>query len=51
MTQTPRVDVVDDTIEARVLQGLHFRSADVQGAKIGQNVAHWLNKHFFRPVR
>jgi hypothetical protein len=43
-------DVVDDTIEARVLQGLHFRSADVQGARMGQNVAHWLNKHFFRPV-
>jgi hypothetical protein len=44
-------DVVDDTIEARVLQGIHFRSADEQGAKIGQNVADWLNSNFFRPVR
>ncbi len=43
-------DVVDDTIEARVLQGLHFRSADTQGAKMGKDVAGWLNKHFLRPV-
>ena len=31
--------VVDDTIDARVFQGLHFRSADVQGARIGRDVA------------
>jgi hypothetical protein len=43
-------DVVDDTIDARVYQGLHFRAADVQGAEIGKDVAHWLNKHFFQPL-
>jgi len=43
-------DVVDDTIDARVFQGIHFRSADVQGAKIGKDVAGWLNKHYFRPA-
>ena len=43
-------DVVDDTIDARVYQGLHFRSADAQGAGIGRDVARWLEKNFFRPV-
>ena len=36
-------DVVDDTIDARVLQGIHFRSADVQGARIGRQVAEWVD--------
>jgi hypothetical protein len=26
-------DVVDDTMDARVWQGIHFRSADIQGAR------------------
>jgi hypothetical protein len=43
-------DVVDDTIDARVYQGIHFRAADVQGAEIGKDVAHWLDKHYFKPV-
>jgi hypothetical protein len=43
-------DVVDDTIDARVLQGLHFRSADVQGARIGRQVAEWVDEHAFGPV-
>jgi hypothetical protein len=40
--------VIDDTIEARVLQGLHFRSADVQGARIGRDVARLLSTKFLR---
>lgn len=43
-------DVVDDTINARVYQGLHFRSADVQGARIGKQVAEWVNNNAFKPV-
>ena len=43
-------DVIDDTIDARVFQGLHFRSADVQGARIGRDVARWLSTQFLRPV-
>jgi hypothetical protein len=42
-------DVIDDTIDARVYQGLHFRTADVQGAEIGRRVARWLDRHFFEP--
>ena len=43
-------DVLRDTIEARVYQGIHFRSADVEGARIGRHVAHWLAGNFFQPV-
>jgi hypothetical protein len=43
--------VVDDTVDARVWQGLHFREAEVQGAGIGTNVARWVDHHFFEPVR
>lgn len=42
-------DVIDDTIDARVYQGVHFRNADVQGAGIGRDVARWLEKHYFLP--
>lgn len=41
-------DVIDDTIDARVYQGLHFRNADVQGAQIGKDVARWLGKYYFK---
>ncbi len=41
---------VDDTIDARVYQGIHFRAGDVQGAGIGKDVAHWLDKNYFQPV-
>ena len=40
-------DVVDDTIDARIWQGIHFRTADEAGAEIGKNVARWIDKHFF----
>ncbi len=41
---------VHDAIEGRILIGLHFRSADEQGAKLGKKVAQWVTKHEFRPV-
>jgi hypothetical protein len=44
-------DVIDDTIDARIYQGLHFRAADVQGAKIGKDVSDWLTGHYFKPVK
>lgn len=48
---TRLTDVVDDTIDARVYQGLHFREADVQGAGIGRDAARWVDRHFFQPVK
>ncbi len=44
-------DVVDDTIDARVYQGIHFRTADEVGAKLGRRVTRWVEKHALRPVR
>ena len=35
-------DVIDDTIDGRILTGFHFRFADVQGAWIGKKVAQYL---------
>jgi hypothetical protein len=43
-------DVTRDTIDARVYLGIHFRSPDEQGAKIGQDVARWVDKHFLQKV-
>jgi hypothetical protein len=40
-------DVLDDTIDARIYEGLHFRTPDVQGARLGKDVARWVDKHFF----
>lgn len=44
-------DVVDDTIDARVYQGIHFRTGDVHGARLGKNVARWVHKHYFKRAR
>jgi len=43
-------DVIDDTINGRILNGYHFRTPDVQGAWIGKKVAQWVDKHYFEPV-
>jgi hypothetical protein len=40
-----------EIIDARVWGGIHFRTADVQGAVLGKKVAHWLKKHYFQPAR
>jgi hypothetical protein len=40
-----------EIIDARVWSGIHFRTADVQGAVLGKKVAHYLRKHYFQPVR
>jgi hypothetical protein len=44
-------DVLDDTIDARVFLGIHFRAADVQRVGIGKDVAHVVDKNFFQPVK
>ena len=44
-------DVVDDTIDARVYQGIHFRTADEVGAKLGHRVARWVDRHALQRAR
>lgn len=43
-------DCLKEIIDARVWGGIHFRTADVQGAVIGKKVTHWLRKHYFQPI-
>ena len=42
--------VVKETIDGRILNGFHFRTADVHGAWIGKKTAQWIDKHYFAPV-
>ena len=39
-----------EIIDARVWGGIHFRTADVQGAVLGKKVVHYMKKHYFQPV-
>jgi hypothetical protein len=43
-------DALAETIKARVWAGIHFRTADVQGARLGNKVARYLHNHYFQPV-
>jgi hypothetical protein len=40
---------IDEIVEARMWSGIHFRSADEQGAKIGRDVAKYRQLHYFGP--
>jgi hypothetical protein len=40
-----------DVIDARVWDGIHFRSADVAGVGIGVQVANWAADHYFAPAK
>ena len=40
-----------ELIEARIWGGIHFRTADVQGAKIGEGVARYVYRHELQPRR
>jgi hypothetical protein len=44
-------DMLKEVIDARVWGGIHFRTADAQGAVLGKKVAHHLKKHYFQPVQ
>src|SRR5438093_518314 len=44
-------DMLKEVIDARVWAGIHFRTADTQGAVLGNKVAHYLKKHYFQPVQ
>ena len=43
-------DALKEAIGARVWAGIHFRTADRQGAVLGRKVAHYLKKHYFHPA-
>ena len=42
-------DVTEDTIVARMYQGIHFRAPDEQAAELGKGVANWVVAHELQP--
>jgi hypothetical protein len=44
-------EAIDEVIEARIWGGIHFRKADVAGAQLGEQVARWERRHYFRRLR
>jgi hypothetical protein len=49
-TYTRFSDVARDVVEARIYEGIHFRTADKVGRRQGRQVAKWTFTHFLRPV-
>lgn len=43
-------DAALDVVEARILQGIHTRSADLNGRHVGLTVARWVFKHALKPL-
>ena len=44
-------DALQENIDARVWAGIHFRTADLAGAALGEKVARYLHRHDLQPVR
>jgi hypothetical protein len=42
--------IVEQVIQARIYGGMHFRTANEDGAKVGKQVAKWIAKNYFRRV-
>jgi hypothetical protein len=40
---------VDEVIEARIYSGIHFRTADDVGARVGRQIARFVSTHALRP--
>lgn len=39
-----------EVVDARILLGIHFRSADEEGRRLGERVAHWTFQKYLRPT-
>jgi hypothetical protein len=44
-------DAALDVVEARILQGIHTRTADLNGRHLGLTVARWVFKQALRPLK
>lgn len=42
---------IDEVVDARVYSGIHFRTSDENGAKLGRQVAHFVFTHSLRPCK
>ena len=43
-------DAADDVVDARIYEGIHFRTADLVGRKQGEHVANWVFGNFLKPL-
>ena len=43
-------DAIEEVLWARIYGGLHFWSAETQGAQLGREVANYRNEFYFQPV-
>jgi hypothetical protein len=43
-------DILHELMNARVWAGIHFRTADIQGAELGATVARYERRHYFQRV-
>jgi chaperone required for assembly of F1-ATPase len=43
-------DAAEEVVNARILEGIHFRFADTVARKQGRHVAQWAFGHFLQPV-
>jgi len=43
-------DAAADVVEARIYQGIHFRTADVVARRLGRQIARWVFEHSLRPL-
>jgi hypothetical protein len=44
-------DAAAEVLEARILQGIHFRTADEVGRKQGTRIGNWTFENYLRPVQ
>ena len=44
-------ELTREIVDCRVWGGIHFRTADQQGAVLGRTVSKWLHQNYFKPVR
>lgn len=43
-------DVVREIIDARVYNGIHYRTSVVHGTVLGRKVAQWVARYYFLPL-
>ena len=44
-------ELTREIVDCRVWGGIHFRTADTQGAVLGRTVSKWLHQNYFKAVR
>jgi hypothetical protein len=44
-------EAAEEVIDARVYSGIHFRTADEVGARVGRQVARFVSTHALRPCK